>query len=97
MYSIESRIGVARRRIVRLKEMKLRGLVGMLFHEGSKLAGIGFARVHVLGERQELVEKGGRRSCEEHRGMNHRHVLQGPALEPKFEPDPTRAALGIGC
>jgi hypothetical protein len=45
MNPIESRIGVARRRIVGLQEMKLRGLVGMLFHEGSELAGIGFACV----------------------------------------------------
>src|SRR5260370_26001992 len=58
MYPIESSIGVARGRIVGLQEMKLRGLVGMLFHEGSQLAGIGFACLYVLGERQELVLDG---------------------------------------
>jgi hypothetical protein len=48
------------------------------------LARISFSRTHVLSESQEFVQKRGRRSREEHRRMQHSHVVQGTVFETEF-------------
>ncbi len=94
--AVERAVRIAPRRVHGAEVMRLCGVIGVARKERLEHGRVGLAGGRVGRQREELVDEGLWHGGEEHRRVQHRHVLQRAAGQAELQAHAARAALGVG-